>query len=552
MFQALNQSNLTYEVAVHMINCSQNQQCQQLFTTSANFVNIVTKIFARPFPQLGTMITFFAANVFTDNGFDYEMNMIEEKSHNFLAALLREYYPNENFTVSLYDLYAWGSFHQSLFNKPKYSLLQSECTWDQYYKIYYLYLDYTDNKEVQFPCADNKNPCCNLLTKYLIGNHLEQFMKMMKYSQINNDFMNQIDSAFLSKFIDNSKLFKKYNLTLVSAENKDMGMILFCDMQPDLGEVLKRYPVCSKFSPVSTSQGICQSFNELPSTDIYENLPYLQVWNSVFGMNNPNSSLIYPKGFGASKGMYLILNSYESFKSQRTSNDFILSITNEDNVYDITRNSFTLLPGNIYTFRILASQTRTTAKFETMSRQDRKCALPNEKGKLKFMKNYSMSGCEYECALERAAEKCYCIPWNLPRLSMDDPPFCDMLGNLCFYGVMKAPATFDDCDCPTDCRSTTLSVFESSRQMDDLKEFCDPGNAFYFEFKNFINKQHFGLRYNHIVNGGPNPDEYDTICRYLLQNHVTIVKVEMATKSIIRSLRDKKFSFENQLSTLGK
>ena len=207
MFQALNQSNLTYDVAAHMINCSQNQQCQQLFTASVNFVNIVTKIFARPFPQLGTMITFFAANVFTDNGFDYEMNMIEEKSHNFLAALLREYYPNENFTVSLYDLYAWGSFQQTLYNKPKYSLSQTDCSSADYSNIYYSCLDYSKNTSNYFPCADKKNPCCNLLTKYLIGNHLEQFMKMMKYSQINNDFMNQIDSAFLSKFIDNSKLF---------------------------------------------------------------------------------------------------------------------------------------------------------------------------------------------------------------------------------------------------------------------------------------------------------------------------------------------------------
>ncbi len=46
-------------------------------------------------------------------------------------------------------------------------------------------------------------------------------------------------------------------------------------------------------------------------------------------------------------------------------------------------------------------------------------------------------------------------------------------------------------------------------------------------------------------------DKYEEICRHLLQNYLAVVKIEMATKSIIKSRRDKKFSFENQLSTLG-
>ena len=43
-------------------------------------------------------------------------------------------------------------------------------------------------------------------------------------------------------------------------------------------------------------------------------------------------------------------------------------------------------------------------------------ALAKEKGNLRFLLNYTKSGCEYECGLDRAAKKCSCIPWNLPRM----------------------------------------------------------------------------------------------------------------------------------------
>ena len=54
--------------------------------------------------------------------------------------------------------------------------------------------------------------------------------------------------------------------------------------------------------------------------------------------------------------MYIILNSYESFGLQQQTSNFILSITNENNPYDIIRQSYNILPGNAYTFRVMASQ----------------------------------------------------------------------------------------------------------------------------------------------------------------------------------------------------
>ena len=201
----------------------------------------------------------------------------------------------------------------------------------------------------------------------------------------------------------------------------------------------------------------------------------------------------------------------------------------------------------------MSSQMETTSNFDSMNYQDRNCNLPNEKGNLRYMKRYTKSACEYECALEKAAKRCFCIPWNLPRVSLDDPPFCDMLGNLCFSEVMKSDSTFEDCNCPNDCKLTTLNIFESSKQIYNFEQHCDTKLMFYFtQFIKNYNKHLFGLLYNHIVNGGPDPFVPEMVCQYLFQNHITIVKVELTTKRIMRSVRDKRFSFENQLSNLGK
>ena len=118
--------------------------------------------------------------------------------------------------------------------------------------------------------------------------------------------------------------------------------------------------------------------------------------------------------------------------------------------------------GNIYTLRIMASQMITSDKFDTLSHENRNCSLPHETAGLKYLRTYSKSGCEYECLIEKGVQKCQCIPWNMPRDSLDKPPFCDLLGNMCFFHVMSSTRK-TDCNCPTDCRKTTLNIFESSR-----------------------------------------------------------------------------------------
>jgi hypothetical protein len=67
----------------------------------------------------------------------------------------------------------------------------------------------------------------------------------------------------------------------------------------------------------------------------------------------------------------------------------VLSITNEFDVFDVYRQSFDIVPGNVYTFSVSASKIVTTEAFETLSLADRDCAMDHETENLTFFKKYS-------------------------------------------------------------------------------------------------------------------------------------------------------------------
>jgi hypothetical protein len=58
--------------------------------------------------------------------------------------------------------------------------------------------------------------------------------------------------------------------------------------------------------------------------------------------------------------------------------------------------------------------------------------------------------------------------------------------------------------------------------------------------------------YQFIVNDGPNPFESDKFCNEFKKKNVSIIVVEMATESITVATKDKKFTFESQVSAIGK
>jgi hypothetical protein len=60
------------------------------------------------------------------------------------------------------------------------------------------------------------------------------------------------------------------------------------------------------------------------------------------------------------------------------------------------------------------------------------------------------------------------------------------------------------------------------------------------------------LLYNTIVSNDQTPLFLRTFCKKFLPENVVLVKVEMASKAITRSIKDKRFNFAAQLSSLGK
>ena len=124
---------------------------------------------------------------------------------------------------------------------------------------------------------------------------------------------------------------------------------------------------------------------------------------------------------------------------------------------------------------------------------------------------------------------------------------------------MKNSSTIG-CNCPSDCHGTYFSVFESSKVIDNPDRFCSveklkreyPYSVFCGLCKAFIKTNRIRLTYESIVNNGSNPSNLEDFCDDFIKKNIATVKVEMATKSITRSLKDTRFNFVSQLSSLGK
>ena len=81
-----------------------------------------------------------------------------------------------------------------------------------------------------------------------------------------------------------------------------------------------------------------------------------------------STDFVSPTGSGPGHGLNFILNSFEQVAfPTRSSKNFILSITNEKSAYDILEQNYLLEPGNLYTFRVMASQMVTNKQFDALS-----------------------------------------------------------------------------------------------------------------------------------------------------------------------------------------
>jgi len=61
-----------------------------------------------------------------------------------------------------------------------------------------------------------------------------------------------------------------------------------------------------------------------------------------------------------------------------------------------------------------------------------------------------------------------------------------------------------------------------------------------YYLKNIINNYFMRFKYESIVNKATDPESPNYFCKHFLMNNVALVKVEMATKSWMKSIKEKK------------
>jgi hypothetical protein len=103
------------------------------------------------------------------------------------------------------------------------------------------------------------------------------------------------------------------------------------------------------------------------------------------------------------------------------------------------------------------------------------------------------------------------------------------------------------------------SIIKSNQPLLLPKKFCSddklktqyPFSVYCGICHKIIQYHKIRLVYDHYVSNMPNPDDIDAFCHYFVSNYTALVKIEMMSKSVLKSIRDKKFSLMSQVSELG-
>ena len=90
----------------------------------------------------------------------------------------------------------------------------------------------------------------------------------------------------------------------------------------------------------------------------------------------------------------------------------------------------------------------------------------------------------------------------------------------------------------------------------DLEETCKYGNFMNQHLEHSFSK-HFAFEaYETLVEGGSLPDlqksfTNGSLCQNYVKKFVTFVSISSPTTSVMRTVRDKRFTFNDQLGTIG-
>ena len=239
-----------------------------------------------------------------------------------------------------------------------------------------------------------------------------------------------------------------------------------------------------------------------------------------------------------------------SFESASTSHlPYTIKISTKNNLIDQNRGLVELKPGYHVIIRVVPKVVETTKEFEAFSTYTRKCKLYHESSKLKFLKNYTKIGCEFECALKNATSICKCLPWFYPN-DFIEVPICDMFAARCFDDIMSNDTYYKNCkdDCLEDCKGTSY-VAVPSYELLNIADTCKQ-KMFKNLFSSLIHVYFDVMSYEYLTMGKwrRSDGSFDyfikdlpyQFCQEYVKNYIAIVSIETPTDTVIKSTRVKK------------
>ena len=101
--------------------------------------------------------------------------------------------------------------------------------------------------------------------------------------------------------------------------------------------------------------GLCYTFNSKAMVEIFEEKFLPESWQKTFNLKD-HVNLTNPSGFGPTHGFNFAVNTFKPYNDQGVGKNVIISITNDQNAFDIFKQNYVIEPGFLYTFRIIANQ----------------------------------------------------------------------------------------------------------------------------------------------------------------------------------------------------
>jgi hypothetical protein len=495
---------------------------------------------------------------------DYTPNFHSKRVDLYLGQFLRNFPDEANFLKSMVDII--GGFYLLCYAKSIENLDKSLVSGllSSYFMPEFSYID-----------PDSIN-CINASTKLLQQSH-ETFLDIVKHSVLKNSLSEmQKKMEFQSSYEESLKnAFELDNTESPIYLSEQVEMLHFCSKTVKTKDLLKDEDKdinCDFFKPMLTSKGPCFTYNALSMKQLYKGTKHLNNWNNAFG--HETAKILRNDRSDPVIGLHFVVISFDKYLESSKSQNFLLAIANKYEPHIMTKRRYVIEPGFIYKFGVIAKQIVSSEALNQMSPNDRKCLLKNENVNLNFSKFYTKDTCEYECMTYRAVEECGCAPWYTPFF--DNKPYCDVQTHCGFYSETVSGticdlredcfdnylnnASTDQCNCPMECEGTDYSIIKSNQPFLLPKNICTDDKlktqypfTVYCEMCHKIIQYHkIRLVYDHYRRNKPHPDDINAFCQYFISNYTAVVKIEMVSKSVMRSVRDKRFSLMSQVSQLGK